>query len=80
MIQYPGCELAVEFHENAALAPVWVQIRSCGASPEQVFQVLKVASGSLGVCPDPRYPIDRIRSEMEHPNFRRYISAKLGAV
>lgn len=74
---YPGCVDAVMFTENPLCAIMWDFIRSKGEAPAVVRDKLVATSTKVAtLLSKEKFTI--IKEQMEHPDFLKYVIAKLG--
>lgn len=86
---YPGCPLACEWGERPDTQPAWQFTRERGLSPDTALAAIKQGAVIAVVAPYPNLAdmpqeraafCARLLDEMDHPDFRRYVCAKLGYV
>ncbi len=85
MEAYPGCPNAVSCHESRTLSDIWPAIRAKGLSPPQAVSLLReVIQETLEDAKTIRMTntevLDHALPEMDHPDFLKYVAAKLGAM
>lgn len=82
---YPGIPDALEVSE---IKPeLWESARAAGLSPAEVIAAHQVATAALalqtaldpGLAPTADL-VNRLLEQLQHPNYRRYVAGKLGAV
>ena len=75
---FPGAADAVEFADSADPS-IWKRLRTvCNG----VDDTVKVAKGALleTLAENPGHPGHRWISQLDHPDFARYVASKLGAM
>ena len=78
---YPGCPDAVEWHESRMCnIVVWPMQRMIGENPHQTLERLKLAYEDCVRMTGGGPEIRKMRPQMDHPDFMKYIKAKLGVV
>lgn len=78
---YPGAADAVEFHEQAIPESSWNFMRAWEMAPAWVIQLMLEETGPAPTTGRNWHtPGISLRPQMEHPDFARYVAAKLGAV
>lgn len=76
---HPGCVDAVLYHEDPMLEDIWPLIRSSEQSPPVVVRILtEMAKQTLNMIPGES--LGKVYPQMSHPDFLRYVAAKLGAM
>ena len=79
---YPSSPDAVERYDDASAELAWQECRTAGMGIDETIQQMKEAMRAfLPLRAQIGHPIpkaNQILQQMDHPDFRRYVAAKLG--
>ena len=76
---YPGAPDAVELHE-IDMDDFWPRARASGMSPAAVAIMMAREVGDTVTGTKLSRPGIPLRPQMEHPDFLRYVTAKMGGM
>jgi hypothetical protein len=74
---YPGAVDAVMIQEAPEWESTWDLVRQIGLPPQEIIARLKRAANKTLIIA-PIGPLRNAIGQMDHPNFLRYVGAKLG--
>lgn len=79
---YPGCPEAVLLHETPEAEELWEIARASDFRPDEIVALLCQRADRSLARPDsrPGNALEIVRHQMNHPDFVRYVAAKLGAM
>ena len=75
---YPGARELVLWHEQPACVGIWEVVREAGLGPREVLPSLK-SSAKIAISAVPQDRLGGFFHQFDHPDFLRYVAAKLGA-
>lgn len=76
--RYPGCPHAIELHEDPQCMVLWLFERLLGGGIDETLRRFKNTAKSVMEDEGQNCAVARAFPEMDHPDFRRYVAAKLG--